>query len=115
MRLYGKLANADNTRIVRPARKELGKFARVQNSRENFQTVHNARAGTREICAGIYDIHLTFIRSGNRTKTRKPPEQFVIASRSIDVVSAKRKHDNVWTHIQHLLPINLRRRLMFSA
>ena len=87
----------------------------MQNSCENFQTVDNARTGTREVCAGIYDIHLAAIRSGNRTKTRKSPEQFVIAARSINVVSAKRKHDNLWTRIQDLLPLDLRRRLMLSA
>src|SRR6266446_10790215 len=104
-----------HARVGRPARNELGKFARVQNSCENFQTVDNARTRAREVCAGIYDIHLAAFRSGNRTKTRKSPEQFVIAARSIDIVSAKRKYDNFWTRIQHLLPIDLRRRLMLSA
>src|SRR6266702_1899710 len=108
-------ANTHHARVGRPARNELGKFARVQNSCENFQTVDNARAGTRKVCAGIYDIHLAAIGSGNRTKTRKTPEQFVITARSINVVSAKRKYDNLWTRIQHLLPLNLRRRLMLSA
>ena len=87
----------------------------MQNSRENFQTVYNARTRTREVCAGIYDKHLAATRSGNRIKTGKSLEQFVIAARSIDVVSAKRKHDELWTRIQHLLPIDLRRRLMLSA
>lgn len=109
------LANADNAPIVRPARNELGKFSRAQNSHENFQTVDNARTRAREVCAGIYDIHLAAFRSGNRTKTKKSPEQFVIGSRSINVVSAKCKYDNLWTRLQHLLPLDLRRRLMLSA
>ena len=109
------LANADNAPIVRPARNELGKSSRVQNSGENFETVDNARTRAREVCARIYNIHLTAFRSGNRTKTRKSPEQFVIAARSMNVVSAKRKYDNLWAHIQHLLPFDLRRWLMLSA
>ena len=108
-------AEPSNARVIRSARNELGKFARVQNSRENFQTVYNTRAGTREVCAGIYDIDLAVSRSGNRIKTSKSPEQFIIAPRSIDIVSAKRKHDNLRTRIQHFLPIDLRRRLMLSA
>ena len=109
------LANTDNAPIVRPARNELGKFRRVQNSCENFQTVHNTRTGAREVRAGIYDVDLAAFHSGNRTETRKSPEQFVIAARSINVVSAKRKHDNLWKRIQHLLPLDLRRRLILSA
>src|SRR5215475_5157317 len=93
------LPNADNTRIVRPARKELGKFARVQNSRENFQTVHNARARTREICAGIYDMNLAGLPGGNRIQTRKLPEQFVIAPCACHIVPAKCEYDNFRTCI----------------
>ena len=104
-----------HARVVRSTRNELGKFSRMQNSCENFQTVDNSRTGAREVCAGIYDIHLAVTHSGNRTKTRKSPEQFVIAARSLDVVSAKRKHDDFGTRIQDLLPIDLCRRLMLSA
>jgi len=108
-------ADPKYARIVGPARNELGKFRRMQNSCENFQAVDNARARAREVCAGIYGIQLAATHSGNRTKTGKSPEQFVIAARSLNVVSAKRKHDNLWTRIQDLLPIDLRRRLMLSA
>src|SRR4029453_9198605 len=108
-------ANSDNPPIVRPAGNELGKSCRVQNSCENFQTVHNVRARAREVCAGICDIYLAVIRSGNRTKTSKSPEQFIVAARSINIVSAKRKYDDFWTRIQNLLPVDLRRRLMLSA
>src|SRR4029453_10569 len=100
-------ANSDNPPIVRPPGNELGKSCRVQNSCENFQTVHNARARAREVCASICDIYLAVIRSGNRTKTSKSPEQFVIAAGAINVVSAKCKYDNLWTRIQHLLPLDL--------
>src|SRR6266704_5198091 len=108
-------AHFHHARIVGPARNELGKFRRMQNSGENFQTVDNARTRAREVCAGIYDIHLAAFRSGNRTKTRRSPEQCVIAARPINVVSAKCKDENLWTRIQHLLPLDLRRRLMLSA
>src|SRR5207244_671927 len=112
--LHG-LANADNAPFVRPVWNELREFARMQDPCENFQTVDNARTRAREVCAGICDIHLAAFHSGNRTKTRKSPKQFVIAARSINVVSAKCKDDNLWTCIQHLLPLDLRRRLMLSA
>jgi hypothetical protein len=92
-------ANSHYARIVRPERSELRKFRGVQNSCENFQTVHNASTGTGEICTGIYDVHLATSRSGKRIETGKSPEQFVIASRSIDIVSAKRHYDNLWTRI----------------
>ena len=36
-------------------------------------------------------------------------------ARSLDVVSAKRKYDNLGMRVQDLLPFDLRRRLMFSA
>ena len=58
--------------------------------------------------AGIYDMDFAGLRGGNRIKTRKLPEQFVIAARSINVVSAKRKYDDLWTRIQDLLPLDLR-------
>src|SRR5262249_3515519 len=108
-------ANPHYASIVGPARNKPGKFAGMQDSRENFQTVHNTRARAREVCAGIYDVYLTASRGRNRTKTRKSAEQLVIAPRPINIVSAKRKYDNLWTRIQYLLPLDLRRWLMFSA
>ena len=84
----------------------------MQNPRENFQTLRNARPGTREVCAGIYDVYLVVIRSAHRIKTRQSSERFVIVPRSIDVIPAKRKYDYLWTCIQNLLPLDLRRRLM---
>ena len=51
------LANADHARIVASARHELWKFFGMQDGRENLQTVYDARAGTREICAGVNEIN----------------------------------------------------------
>ena len=79
----------------------------MQNSCENFQTVHNPRARTCKVCAGIYDIDSAAVRSGNRVETSKSPDQCIIAAGSTNVISAKGKHDDLWTHIQDLLPINL--------
>src|SRR4029077_13402459 len=90
-------ADLYRARVVRLARNELGKFRRVQNSCENFQTVDDARTRAREACASIYDIHLAAIRSGNQGKPRKSPKQFVITARSINVVPAKREHDDLRT------------------
>src|SRR5262245_754188 len=115
MRRSASSANPHHARIVRPARNESGKFFRVQDSCEDFQTVYNARTGTGEICAGIYEINFAGACGRNRIKPRKSLEQLGIAARSIDVVTAKRKHDNLWMRIQHLLPLDLRRRLMRSA
>ena len=108
-------ADANHARIVRSVRSEFWKFRRMQNSCENFEAVDNARPGTRKVCTGVYDMNLAGLRGGDAIKTGKSPEQFVIAARSINVIPAKRKHDNFWTRIQHLLPIDLSRRLMLAA
>src|SRR5262249_7151849 len=115
LRWSARSANPDYASIVGPTRNELRKFARMQDSRENFQTVHNTRTRAREVCAGIYEIHLAASRGRNRTKTRKLPEQLVIAPRPFNIVSAKRKDDNLWARIQHLLPLDLCRRLMLPT
>ena len=52
----------------------------MQDSGEDFETVHDTGAWARKVCAGIYDVNLAGLRSGNRVKTRESPEQFVIAA-----------------------------------
>ena len=87
----------------------------MQDSREQFQTIDNARARAREESAGIDQIDFAAARRRNGIETRKASKQLVIAPRKIKTVAAERKHDDLRTSVQHFLPIDLYRWLMLSA
>src|SRR5439155_12276188 len=91
------------------------KLFRMKNSRQQFKTVDDARARPCEVSTGVDEINFLGARSRKCIESRKAPEQFEISPRKIDIVAAEREHDNVRARIQHLLPIDLRRRLMLSA
>lgn len=44
------------------ARNEFGKYFRVQDAGENFQTIDDARAGSDEVCTGVYKIDFAAAR-----------------------------------------------------
>ena len=46
---------------------------------------------------------------------REAAKYFVIARRALDIVTAEREHDDFRLRIEHLLPFDLSRRLMFPA
>ena len=100
---------------VNVASGELGKFFRMQNSSKNFETVDNARPWPREVSTRVDEINFAAARRWQRIESRTFFQQFVIAPRKIDIVAAEREHDYVRARIQHFLPIDLRRRLMFAA
>src|SRR5438034_10298528 len=106
---------ASNPRIFGPTRSKLWKFFRMQSSRENFKTIHYARAWSREVRAGIHHINFAVTRRGKRIEIGKLSKQFVISPRATDIVAAECKNDDLRTRLQHLLPLDLRRRLMFAA
>src|SRR4029077_9274911 len=87
----------------------------MQNPRENFQAIDNVRAWAREVSSGVHEIDFAIPRSGKRVEARKTSQQFVIAPRQIDIVSAQRKHNDFRTGIEHLLPGDLNRRSVFST
>src|SRR5882724_2207586 len=101
--------------VLRVAKRELGKFLRMQYSRENFDAVDNPRAWARKVSARINQINLAGARGRKRIKSRKFSQQFVIALRQGDIATAKREHDDLGTRVQHLLPIDLRRWLVLAA
>ena len=57
--------DAHDTRIVRTTGNELGEFDRMQDTRENFKTVHNPGTRAREVSAGIYEVNFAAARSGH--------------------------------------------------
>src|SRR5439155_9060459 len=105
-------ADALNVNVVS---RKLGKFFRMQYSRQNFDAVDNARPWPCEVSTRIDEINVAAARRWKRIESRKFFQQFVIAARKIDIIAAEREHDNVRARIQHLLPIDLRRRLMLAA
>ena len=104
-----------NAMILSVAKRELGKLFRMQYSGENLDAVDNPRARARKISAGISQINLAGARGWKRIKPRKFSQQFVIVLRQIDIVTAKREHNDFRPRIQHLLPIDPRRWLMLPA
>src|SRR5437764_4593608 len=108
-------SDANNARIVRPAGNKLGKLCRVQNACENFYTINNTRSRSREIRTGVHDINFAALRCGKRIESWKSPKDFIVAPRAINIVPAKRKHDDVRTSIQHFLPPDLDGRLVFTS
>src|SRR5439155_7658 len=116
---------------ARDVNRLLGDAGIVRNRLKIAATIQNAKAflSVRKEF-GSFDSYLWSFVSGkpkqNRwrkmaqvpartTESRKAPEQFEIPPRKIDIVAAEREHDNVRARIQHLLPIDLRRRLMLAA
>src|SRR5437588_10589658 len=95
--------------------RKLRKLFRMQYSRQNFDAVDNARPWPCEVSTRIDEINVAAARRWKRIESRKFFQQFVIAARKIDIIATEREHDNVRARIQHLLPIDLRRRLMLAA
>src|SRR5205814_3495354 len=96
--------------ILSVAKRKLGKFFRMQYSGQNFDAVDNPRAWARKVSARVNQINLAGTRSRKRIKSRKFSLQFVIALRQIDIVTAKREHDDLRARLQHTVPIDLRPR-----
>ena len=97
---------ASNPRILRPTRSKLRKFFRMQNSGQDFDAIDNARAWSGEVSAGVNGIDLAPTRRGKRLETGKTLEQLVIAPRKIDIVAAESEDDDLWTGIEHSIPID---------
>lgn len=79
----------------------------MQNPGEDLETIDNARSWPGEIGAGINDVDLFVTGSRQRFEMRKTAEQFVIARGALDIVTAKREHDDFRLRIEHLLPFDL--------
>jgi len=93
-------ADALNLNVVS---RKLGKFFRVQYSRQNFDAVDYARSGSCEVSTRINEINVVAPRRRKRIESRKFSQQFVITPRKIDIVAAKREHDEFRSRIQYLL------------
>ena len=106
---------ASNARVLGPTRSKLRKFFRMKNSSENFEAIDNARTWSGEVSASVNGIDLAAPRRGKRIETGKTLEQLVIAPCKIDIVAAESEHDDLRTSVQHLLPLDLYRWLMFTA
>src|SRR5205823_4152219 len=76
--------------ILGVARRKLWKFFWVQYSSENLEAIDDARARAREVSAGIDQIDFSIARRRKGIESRKASEQFVIAPRKIDIVTAER-------------------------
>jgi hypothetical protein len=87
----------------------------MKNSSENFEAIDNARAWSGEVSAGVNGIDLAAPRRGKRIETGETLEQLVIAPCKFDIVAAESENDDLRTSVQHLLPIDLNRWLMFAA
>ena len=87
----------------------------MENSRQQFETIDDARPRPCEVSAGIDEINFLVPRRRKRIESRKAPEQFAIPPRKSDIVAAEREHDNVGARLDYVLPIDLRRRLMLAA
>jgi len=101
------LSSTNNPRIAKPARSELRELFRVQDSREHFEGINDARARSCEVSSGVNQIRLAATRSGNGIETRKLSEQFIVASRKIDIVATEGENDDLRTSIEHCIPIDL--------
>src|SRR5437868_14696670 len=106
------LADTSNARVADHARSELGELLRMQNSREQFETIDDARARSCKVSSGVDEIDFSAARRGNGIETRKPSEQFIIALRKIDIVATECENDDLRTSIEHCLPIDLQGGLM---
>ena len=72
------------------ARRKFRKFFRVQDSSENLEAINDARARAREVSVRIDQIDFSIARRRKGIESRKASEQFIIAPRKIDIVTAKR-------------------------
>jgi hypothetical protein len=97
---------AHNPRVIDPTWSELGELFRMQDSREHLEAINDARARSCEVSSGVNEIGLAATRSRNGIETRKPSEQFIIASRKIDIVATECENDDLWTGIEHSIPID---------
>ena len=96
----------NNARVAKLARSELGELFRMQDSREHFEAINDARARSCEVSSGVNEIGLAATRSRNGIETTRPSEQFIIASRKIDIVTTECENDDLWTGIEHSIPID---------
>ena len=87
----------------------------MQDSGEYFQAIDDAWARAGEVRTGVDQIDLAILCGRKRIEPRKFSQQLVIASGKIDIVPAEGDHDHLRAGVEHLLPIDLRRRLMFAA
>ena len=87
----------------------------MQDSSENLEAFDNTRSWTREKCARVYDINLTALRRRKRIEIRKALKYLVIASRTIDVITAESEYHDFGTSVDYFPPIDLRRGLMLAA
>ena len=78
----------NNARVAKLARSELGELFRMQDSREHFEAINDARARSCEVSSGINEIDFAPVRRRNGIEPGKPSEQFIIASCKIDTVAA---------------------------
>ncbi len=79
----------------------------MQDSREHFEAINDARARSCEVSSGVNEIGFAATRRRNGIETRKPSERFIIASCKIDIVAAERENDDLRTSIEHCILIDL--------
>ena len=87
----------------------------MQDSREHFEAINDARARSCEVSSGINEIDFAPVRRRNGIEPGKPSEQFIIASCKIDIVAAERENDDLRTSIEHCIPIDLHRGPILAA
>jgi hypothetical protein len=68
---------------------ELRKFFGMQNAGENLQTVDNAWTGSCKVRARVDNVDSVVLCRSKRIESGELPQQFVIASGAIGIISAK--------------------------
>ena len=87
----------------------------MQDSRQNFETVDDSRAGSCEVGARVDEMDFAALRGGDVFETAKFSQELVVPSRTIDIVTAKSEHDDLRGGVEDLLPFDLRGWPMFAA
>ena len=86
----------------------------MQNASKYLKAVDDTRTGTGEVGVGIDNVDAVIARGGKFVEVREGAEKLQVLPGPARFLAAESKHNHFRPGLQHLLPFDLGRPLMFS-